>query len=278
MRKIVACVICSVDGVVGEPADWLAMTAEETATIAARSAFTDTILLGRATYETLAGELPHRSGGMADFMNRTHKLVVSTSLDHAAWENTDVIDPDVTVGEALARLQRAPGNEILVLGSATLVQCLLRREMIDELVLLVQPVVQGAGRRLFDGFASCVPMRQMECVTFTGGVVSLSYEMNVRGPRGLNHQTPPPPINAQEDTIVTTTTTRTTRELDHRVNDGLEVKLLWNAATDRVSVAVEDERTGEFFEFGVDPEDALIAFNHPYAYANATRTDHALAA
>ena len=277
MRKIVACVICSVDGVVGEPAEWLAMTAEETATIAARSAFSDTILLGRATYQTLAGEWPHRSGAMADFLNRTHKLVVSTSLDHASWENTDVIDPDATVGEALARLQRAPGNEILVLGSATLVQCLLRRKLIDELVLLVQPVVKGAGRRLFDGFASHVPMQQMKCVTFTSGVVSLSYEMNVRDQCGLNHQTPPPRMNAQEDTIVTTTTTRTTRELDHRVNDGLDVKLLWNSATDRVSVAVEDGRTGEFFEFEVDPEDALIAFSHPYAYANATRTDHALA-
>jgi hypothetical protein len=149
--------------------------------------------------------------------------------------------------------------------------------MIDELVLLVQPVVKGAGRRLFDGFASHVPMRQMKCVTFTGGVVSLSYEMNVRGPCGPNHQTPPPRMNAQEDTIMTTTTTHTTRELDHRVNDGLDVTLLWNSATDRVSVAVEDERTGEFFEFEVDPGDALIAFNHPYAYANATRTDHALA-
>jgi hypothetical protein len=75
-----------------------------------------------------------------------------------------------------------------------------------------------------------------------------------------------------------TTTNRTTRELDHRVNDGLDVKLLWNSLTDRVAVAVEDERTGEFFELEVDPQDALIAFYHPYAYASRGGTYQALAA
>ena len=74
-----------------------------------------------------------------------------------------------------------------------------------------------------------------------------------------------------------TTTNRTTRELDHRVNDGLDVKLLWNSLTDRLSVAVEDKRTGEFFELDVAPGDALIAFYHPYAYPNRDWTDHALA-
>jgi hypothetical protein len=74
-----------------------------------------------------------------------------------------------------------------------------------------------------------------------------------------------------------TTTNHTSRELDHRVSDGLDVKLLWNSLTDRVSVAVTDERTGEFFELDVDPEHALIAFYHPYAYARGG-TDHALAA
>ena len=75
-----------------------------------------------------------------------------------------------------------------------------------------------------------------------------------------------------------TTTNSTIRELDHRVSDGLDVTLLWNSLTDRVSVVVEDERTGEIFELDVDPEDALIAFYHPYAYASRGWTDHALAA
>ena len=65
-----------------------------------------------------------------------------------------------------------------------------------------------------------------------------------------------------------TTPEPTIRELDHRVNDGIDVKLLWNPRNNAVSIAVLDERTGEYFEFDVDPEDAQLAFEHPYAYAN----------
>ncbi len=278
MRKIVACLFCSVDGVVGEPAEWLAMSDDLATFVAARSASTDTILLGRATYEQFATRWPYQSGAMADFMNRTRKLVVSTSLDHACWQNTDLIDANASIGEQLARLQRGPGNDILVLASATLVQCLLRRAMIDELVLLVHPVIKGRGRRLFDEFTDHVPIQQIQCVTFDSGLVSLSYEMNSRGPSSPNQQTRRPQTKDREDTIMHATTNRTTRELDHRVNDGLDVKLLWDSLTDRVSVAVVDERTGEVFELDVDPEHALTAFYDPFAYASRGGTDHALAA
>ena len=68
-------------------------------------------------------------------------------------------------------------------------------------------------------------------------------------------------------------------ELDQRINDGIEVRLLWHSLTNRVSVTVEDQRTGESFELEVaDPEDALIAFSHPYAYASRDWFDHAFAA
>ena len=77
---------------------------------------------------------------------------------------------------------------------------------------------------------------------------------------------------------MTTTTHPSIRELDHRVNDGIDVRLLWNSLTNRVSVAVADERTGEFFELEVDPDDARIAFEHPYAYSYRGWIDHVLAA
>jgi hypothetical protein len=68
-------------------------------------------------------------------------------------------------------------------------------------------------------------------------------------------------------------------ELDQRSNDGINVTLLWNSITNRVSVTVEHQRTGEFFELDVvDPEDALIAFHHPYAYASRDWFDYASAA
>lgn len=75
-------------------------------------------------------------------------------------------------------------------------------------------------------------------------------------------------------TTVSTAADPTIHELDQRINDGVDVRLLWNSRTDRVSVAVEDHRTGEFFEVPIaDPTDALIAFRHPYAYASRGRFD-----
>ena len=75
-----------------------------------------------------------------------------------------------------------------------------------------------------------------------------------------------------------TTSDPSIRELDHRVNDGIDVTLLWNSLTDRVSVAVGDERTGAFFELEVDPGEALFAFHHPYVYADGIWTRSVLAA
>jgi hypothetical protein len=68
------------------------------------------------------------------------------------------------------------------------------------------------------------------------------------------------------------------RELDHRTTDRTQVSLLWNPGTNRVTVAVEDERSGEAFEFGVDAAQALAAFHHPYAYASRDHGAHALTA
>lgn len=69
------------------------------------------------------------------------------------------------------------------------------------------------------------------------------------------------------------------RELDHRVNDGIDVKLLWSAQTDRVWIDVRDDRSGESFRLQVDPDDALAAFHHPYAYApGEDDADHSVAA
>jgi dihydrofolate reductase len=278
MRRIVACMLVSLDGIVGEPADWLHMSPDLAATVLARGASADTILLGRVTYEKFASEWPYRPGPIADFMNRTEKLVVSTSLDEACWQNTAIIDGNAAIGEQLTRLRGAAGRDILVLGSATLVHSLLRRALIDDLVLLVHPVLRGPGRRLFGDLTADVPSQRVKCVTFDSGLVSLSYEMNSRTANSPNEQTQRPQMRTPEDRNMRTTDDPTIRELDQRVSDGIDVRLLWHSATNHVSVEVADERTGEFFELDVDPEDALIAFNHPFAYANRSWMDHALAA
>ena len=226
MRKIVACLFVSVDGIVGEPAEWLAMSEQLAATIAARTASTDTILLGRVTYETFAAEWPSRSGAMADFMNTTHKVVVSTGLEEVHWENTALIDGNALIGDELARLRQVPGKDILVLGSATLVQSLLRRAMIDELVLLVHPVIKGPGRRLFDELKEHAPLHEVNCVTFDSGLVSLTYKLKACRASSPGQLPRLPHIRAAEVNLMQTTTDPTVRELDHRVNDGIDVRLL----------------------------------------------------
>lgn len=75
-----------------------------------------------------------------------------------------------------------------------------------------------------------------------------------------------------------TTNDSAIRELDHRTNDGIEVRLLWNSNTNHVSVSVNDTRSGESFELPVPAADALAAFHHPYAYANGHHAAPALAA
>jgi hypothetical protein len=86
-------------------------------------------------------------------------------------------------------------------------------------------------------------------------------------------------MRAPEDTTMRTIPDPAIHELDQRSNAGIDVSLRWNSLTNRVSVAVEDQRTGEFFELSVvHPEEALIAFHHPYAYASRDWLDDAFAA
>jgi hypothetical protein len=78
--------------------------------------------------------------------------------------------------------------------------------------------------------------------------------------------------------IMRTTSDTEIRELDRRIHDGIDVRLLWNARTNLVTVAVDDERSGESFELCVDGREALFAFHHPFAYASSAPADRALAA
>jgi dihydrofolate reductase len=104
-------------------------------------------LLGRVTYDGFAAAWPSRTGEFADKMNRSPKYVVSNTLDDPPWENTTVINGDV---EEVSNLKQQPGGTILVHGSPRLVRTLLDHGLVDELRLMVFPVVLGKGKRLFD--------------------------------------------------------------------------------------------------------------------------------
>ena len=134
-------------------------------------------LLGRVTYETFAGAWPTRQDpmGFADRMNAMPKYVVSTTLrdEDATWENTTVIRGDV-VREVAALKERLRGD-LLVAGSATLVQTLVEHRLMDELRIMMFPIVLGTGKRLF-GDVSEPPTMVLDNVKTVGeGIVILTY-------------------------------------------------------------------------------------------------------
>jgi dihydrofolate reductase len=177
MRKIVAGLFISLDGVVGRPDQWHFpyFNEEMGEAVGATMAESDTMLLGRKTYEEFASYWPHQSSDVepADYMNGTPKLVVSNTLTSADWEPTTVISGDVA-GQ-LNALKEQPGKNIGITGSATLVRTLLRDGVLDELRLLVHPIVVGEGLRLFDPGDGTIGLRLLSSTTFKTGVVHLIY-------------------------------------------------------------------------------------------------------
>ena len=176
MRKIVAGLMVSVDGVVEAPEAWTGpyFSPDLGQLVGSLMAAGDTMLLGRATYQTFAASFAGNAGDpMAAQMSATPKVVVSTTLDQAGWENTTLIGGDVAA--AIARLKEQPGKNINVSGSPTLVTWLLRQGLLDELNLLLFPVVVGHGKRLFaaDGDAAGLTLAHSQALGT--GVVQLVY-------------------------------------------------------------------------------------------------------
>lgn len=106
-------------------------------------------------------------------MNNTPKFVVSTTLDTVEWNNSTLIEGEVA--EAVAKLKQGPGKDITISGSTTLVRSLLHGDLIDELRLMVHPVVVGSGRRLFDDGCDQRTLELVDSETFRTGVVYLTY-------------------------------------------------------------------------------------------------------
>jgi len=107
----------------------------------------EALLLGRVTYEGFADAWPSREGEFADKFNNMPKYVVSTTLSDPEWTNSTVISGDLA--EGVARIKDEVDGDVVVHGSATLVQELLENDLVDELRLMVFPVVLGEGKRLF---------------------------------------------------------------------------------------------------------------------------------
>jgi dihydrofolate reductase len=134
----------------------------------------DALLLGRVTYEGFAQAWPSRDGEFADKFNSMPKYVVSSTLTDPAWTNSTVISGDL--GEEVERLKREHDGDVVVHGSAMLVQGLLERDLVDEIRLMVFPVVLGSGKKLFGDTTELKSFRLADSKVVGDGVAIQIYE------------------------------------------------------------------------------------------------------
>jgi dihydrofolate reductase len=177
MRKIVAGLFMSLDGVVELPSTWASpyLNDEVFEWIGAGLPDADAILLGRRTYLEFA-ELWSSQGSsvpMAKFLNTTPKYIVSSTLDTVDWGPASLLHGDLAGG--LGHLKQQPGKNIQIPGSPTLVRSLLRDGLLDELSLGIAPIVLGSGMRLFDEISELVPLKLVESRSLSSGMLAVTY-------------------------------------------------------------------------------------------------------
>jgi len=188
MAKIVISTNCSLDGVVQDPdggegfrlGGWFGEFGGEDLEQWAKGEFeealrTDALLLGRRSDEWFASRWSSRPGEWADRLNSLPKYVVSSTVSDARWTNATVLKGDV-VGE-VSRLKQELEGEIVVYASYRLARTLLEHDLIDELRLVIFPVVIGDGERLFGHISDKKPLRLVDCRTIGDGLVFLTYEV-----------------------------------------------------------------------------------------------------
>ena len=181
MRKIIANLFISLDGVVEEPADWHFpyFNDEMGAAVDAALSSADTMLLGRKTYDDHAGAWPEREadGGedaeFAKVLGDARKNVESRRRQELTWRNSEQLQGDLV--EAVAALKNEPGGPIATSGSISVVRQLLAAGLLDELRLLVHPVAVRKGMRLFDEGERPIPLRLISSEAFSTGVLNLVY-------------------------------------------------------------------------------------------------------
>ena len=179
MRSVTVGLFVSLDGVTESPESWQLpyFNDEMGEIIGAAMAAADAMLLGRVTYQEFASYWPgvrSEDQPFADYMNNTPKYVVSTTLDNVEWNNSTLIKGNVV--EEIAKLKQQPGKNIGITGSTTLVQSLLQNNLLDELGLMIHPVVLGSGKRLFKAGGDQKALKLVESKTFSTGVLYLTYQ------------------------------------------------------------------------------------------------------
>ncbi len=179
MRKLVSGLFVALDGVVEAPNRWqFEFDPEMEASMGEQIARGDTVLLGRVTYQEWADYWPTSTNEpFAHFINTTPKYVVSTTLDKVSWGAYDNVHlVKVNVVEEIKRLKQQAGKDILVAGSPTLVESLLQADLLDELILLVHPLLAGEGKRLFKEGRALKRLKLSDSKATSSGAVILTYQ------------------------------------------------------------------------------------------------------
>lgn len=181
MRKIVANMFISLDGVIDGLEDWHFpyFNDELGAAVDAVLGTTDTLLLGRKTYDDHAGAWPEREAAgeedaeFAKALGDARKIVVSRQHPELTWRNSEQLQGDLV--EAVTALKKQGDGHIAISGSISVVRQLLAAGLLDELHLQVHPIAVRKGRRLFDEGESPIPLRLLSSQAFSTGVLSLVY-------------------------------------------------------------------------------------------------------
>ena len=185
MGKVVVSDNVSLDGVIQDPAGdegfarggWVGLIKDrpELSKVALDEALgSEAMLMGRRTYQWFAARWPSRSGRLADRLNSLPKYVVSSTLEHADWNNSTVLKGDLV--DEVAKLKHELDGEIVVPASFRIVCTLMEHDLVDELRLKVFPVVLGAGEHLFGETSDKKAMSLVDVRILDGDIAYLSYE------------------------------------------------------------------------------------------------------
>jgi dihydrofolate reductase len=186
MGKVIISENVSLDGVIQDPAGdegftrggWVGRVGDRRRQEAAKvllneAKAAEALLLGRRSYEFFAGRWPSRSGELADRLNTLPKYVLSSSLEDPGWNNTTVLNGDAV--DEVSRLKREIPGEIVVYASFQLLPTLLEHDLVDELRLMIYPIVLGAGERLFRETIDMKPMRLVDIRAVADDLAYLTY-------------------------------------------------------------------------------------------------------
>ena len=178
MRKIIVSNLMSLDGFFEGPnkeIDWFIVDDEFFAYAKDLLRSVDTLLFGTKTYEHMAAYWPSAPADeIADKMNNLPKIVFSKSLQKADWNNSRLIRDNIQ--EEVSKLKAQPGKDMVIFGSASLASSLLRLGLIDEYRIILQPLLIGRGRRLFDEMENKLRLKLQHTKLFASGVIVLYYQ------------------------------------------------------------------------------------------------------